>query len=264
MRAIYEAGGRLELAVTLGDDIAPNKSGRVYLDEFCESHDIPLVKTRHVNDDVVLDAIAQHRIDWLFIVGWSQIAGPRVLEAPTRGCIGIHPTLLPVGRGRAPIPWAIIKGLDETGVTMFALDEGVDTGPVIAQERLSIAPDETATSLYARVSRAHDDLIRKNWQDLVEDRLVPVPQDDDRATEWPGRKPEDGRISATMSVDEVDRLVRGVTRPYPGAFTEIEGRTLRIWAGRTTPGAAVDSTGSIQRVELRDGTYYAEEWEWED
>jgi len=264
MRTIYEIGGELNLAVSLLDDMAPGKSGRVYLDDFCGQHEIPLVKTKHVNDTAVLDTIAEHEIDWLFIVGWSQIAGAAVLDAPTKGCIGIHPTLLPKGRGRAPIPWAIIKGLDETGVTMFVLDEGVDTGPIIAQERLSMSADETATSLYPRISAAHDDLMKNNWDKLVNEQVVPLPQDHSAATEWPGRRPEDGRIHADMSVVEVDRLVRGVTRPYPGAFVERDNKILRVWAGGPASSETVTNDTGSQAIQLKDGIYVANEWEWED
>ena len=128
MEEIYAAGGELDLAITLHDDRAINKSGRVYLDDFCGARGIDLVKVRHINDSEAIEAIRSREIDWLFIIGWSQIAGPQVLAAPTHGVHGIHPTLLPEGRGRAPIPWAILKGLKETGVTLFKLDEGVDTG----------------------------------------------------------------------------------------------------------------------------------------
>ena len=103
MQEIYACGGKLDLAITLGDEKAQNKSGRVYLDDFCDEHAVPLLKIDHVNDTAVQEAIGRHGIDWLFIVGWSQIAGPATLAAPSRGCLGIHPTLLPTGRGRAPI-----------------------------------------------------------------------------------------------------------------------------------------------------------------
>ena len=264
IRTIYDIGGQLHLAVTLEDQAARDKSGRIYLDEFCSTHDVPLIKIKHVNDAAVLEAVAKHQIDWLFIVGWSQIAGADVLKAPTRGCIGIHPTLLPIGRGRAPIPWAIIKGLEKTGVTMFVLDEGVDTGPIIAQEELPIAANETATSLYKRVADAHSDLIRNNWLPLVNDTVIQRAQNDAAATEWPGRRPEDGRIRSDMTVAEVDRLVRGVTRPYPGAFYESDGGILRVWAGQATDTMSEDDVNRYRSIRLCDGIYRAEDWDWVD
>ena len=116
---VLRIGGHFDLFITLKDEQARQKSGRIYLDELAQRENTPLLKIRHINDPEVLEALAQYEIDWLFIIGWSQIAGEKVLAAPSQGIIGMHPTLLPLGRGRAAIPWAILKGLPETGVTMF-------------------------------------------------------------------------------------------------------------------------------------------------
>jgi methionyl-tRNA formyltransferase len=171
----------------------------------------------------------------------------------------MHPTLLPQGRGRAAIPWAIIKGLDETGVTLFQLDEGVDTGPIVAQERLPLSPAETATTLYQRVADAHQSLIHRVWWDLVEDRLAPVPQDDAQATYWEGRTPDDGRITSAMSVEEAERLVRATTHPYPGAFYEAGDKILRIWRGEI--GDSASAPPQAYSLPLRDGIYHALDYE---
>src|SRR5262249_6026267 len=138
MQAIYESGGKLEFAGTLQDDQARAKSGRVYLDEFCARHAIPLCKFRNINDALAIDAIRAASVDWVFIIGWSQIARRPVLDATRQGVLGMHPSLLPIGRGRAAVPWAILLGLQETGVTLFQLDEGVDTGPIVAQVRIPV------------------------------------------------------------------------------------------------------------------------------
>ena len=257
MEEIYRAGGVLDLAMSLPDDVATAKSGRVYLDAFCRERSIPLLKAPNVNDNAVVEAIRSHEIDWLFIIGWSQIAREEVLAAPRQGVLGMHPTLLPVGRGRAAIPWAILKGLPETGVTLFQLDHGVDTGPILAQQRIPLAADETATTLYTKVNAAHRALIRSVWPDLAAGTLRPQPQDDRQATVWPGRAPEDGAISSSMTVAEVDRLVRAVTRPYPGAYVDDGGRRLRIWSGM--PGRNSDGFP----VPLADGFYTAHDAEWE-
>lgn len=229
MEAIYEAGATLELVVTLPDDRAVTKSGRVFVDQFCSDRGIPLLKTRHVNDASVLEAVKHHGIDWLFIIGWSQIANEAILKAPSQGVLGIHPTLLPKGRGRAAIPWAILKQLDCTGVTLFKLDTGVDTGPIIAQQEIPLKPTITATELYAAVDDAHANLIRDTVPRLLRGELEPVEQDHSAATEWPGRKPEDGEIDLSGSVKDAERLVRAVTRPYPGAYFERDGQRTIVW-----------------------------------
>jgi methionyl-tRNA formyltransferase len=262
MEEIYRVGGELDLVVTLRDEKAARKSGRVYPDEFCRGRGIELLKIDNVNDPEAIESIRRRGIDWLFIIGWSQIARAEVLAAPRRGVLGMHPTLLPEGRGRAAIPWAILKGLAETGVTLFQLDEGVDTGPVIAQERLPLAPDETATRLYERVAEAHRTLISRVWWDLAADRLRPVPQDESRATVWPGRRPEDGRILPTMTPEEADRLVRATTRPYPGAFWESGEGHVRVWRGTTAGANGAGPAGPLE-IRLNGGTYHALDYEFE-
>lgn len=227
---IYRIGGHLDVLFSLEDGQAKDKSGRIYLDGFAEKHGIPLIKSRNINDPVVVDEIRGRELDWLFIIGWSQIAKKEVLNAPKIGCVGMHPTLLPKGRGRASIPWAILKGLPETGVTMFKLDEGVDTGDIIAQQAIPLTEGMTATELYEKVNEAHIRLIRDNWNDILNGTAVFRKQDGAEATEWPGRRPEDGRISRDMTVEEALRLVRAVTHPYPGAFYEDGEKTWRIWS----------------------------------
>ncbi len=264
MEEIYRIGGHLDLVVTLRDDIDRGKSGRVYVDGFCKSHDIPLLKTRHVNDDEVIRQINEREIDWLFIIGWSQIAKPALLDAPALGCIGIHPTLLPQGRGRAPIPWAILKGLEETGVTLFKLDAGVDTGPIVSQLRLPLSPKETATTLYECVMEAHWDLIGQAWPMFENGTVVLTPQDPAKASVWAKRTPADGEIQDTMSTTEIDRLVRATTRPYPGAFydDERQGCRIRIWSGQIGE-ATTSACPERYRINAVDGVYCAVEWETE-
>lgn len=242
---ILRIGGHFDLFITLKDDQAKQKSGRIYLDDLAEKEGTPLLKIRHINDPEVIHALKEHGIDWLFIIGWSQIAGAEVLKAPKQGIIGMHPTLLPLGRGRAAIPWAILKGLEETGVTMFKMDEGVDTGDIIAQGRIPLHENITATELYQKVDRMHVTLIGDVWQDLVSGNVTLTPQDHSKATEWPGRKPEDGELFSAMTMVEADRMVRAVTHPYPGAFYRDDRGTIRIWSAKVSPEA-----GSIR---LADG-----------
>ncbi|EFV93527.1 methionyl-tRNA formyltransferase [Dietzia cinnamea P4] len=255
---IFSIGGHLDLLVTLHDHQAVNKSGRIYLDHVAREYGVPLLKIGHINDADAVAAIRGAELDWLFIIGWSQIASQDVLESTTNGVLGMHPTLLPTGRGRAAVPWAIIKRLPKTGVTLFALDQGVDTGPIVDQVEIALDSDETATTLYAKVNEAHRTLMRKAWPSLSSGTCELQAQDEAQATIWPGRRPEDGQIKPSMTVAEVDALVRGVTRPYPGAFWDHDGRRARVWAGT----AATDFVPGL-RIQLADGSYIATDYEWE-
>jgi len=242
---IYRIGGDIDLLITLKDEKARNKSGRIYLDAISKKYNVPLLKINNINDYEVIAALKKYEIDWLFIIGWSQIAKKEVLETPKKGCIGMHPTLLPVGRGRAAIPWAILKGLKQTGVTMFKLDEGVDTGDIIGQGIIDLSENTTATELYKKVNDMHIKLISEYWDEIMNDSITLTKQNEDDATVWPGRKPEDGEIFNSMTMDEADRLVRAVTHPYPGAFYRNGEKILRIWSAKTN-----SDKGEIK---LRDG-----------
>lgn len=252
LEEIYDVGGDVDFVMTLRDDIAREKSGRVYLDDFAARHGVPLHKIRNINDSEALDRIREAELDWLFIIGWSQIARSDALSSPNHGCLGMHPTLLPEGRGRASIPWAIIKGLKETGVTMFRLDEGVDTGPVLSQERIPIQDNESATSLYGKVATAHRRLMRSTYPTLRSSVPTFAPQDESLATAWQGRSPADGLIRESMTMAEIDRLVRATTHPYPGAYVvAADGVATTVWSGTPTP-----IPGAIPIV-AADGTYWA-------
>jgi methionyl-tRNA formyltransferase len=259
MEAIYGSGGELDLVVTLRDEQAVNKAGRVYLDDFCSIHGLQLIKTKHVNDFDVIDAIKSHEIDWLFIIGWSQIANSDILNAPKFGVIGMHPTLLPEGRGRAAIPWAILKGLKETGVTMFKLDSGVDTGKIIDQLVIPLSPKITATDLYAKVNQGHISLIKKVFPLLQSGIAKFRIQDESLATEWPGRSPKDGIINTDGSVYDAERLVRAVTRPYPGAFYYNDKQKIIVWKAEVKKTKIVSD--SQLSISFKDGVLHCIEWE---
>lgn len=263
MEAIYDVGGQLDLAITLEDDMGKEKSGRIYLDQFCAAKSLDLVKVRNINKPESVIAIRDYGIDWLFIIGWSQIARKEVLSTPSRGVIGMHPTLLPVGRGRAAIPWAILKKLDKTGVTMFQLDQGVDTGPIIAHQEIALGPKTTATELYQAVDETHVSLMKDVFPMLRDEKLEPQKQDDTKASEWHARKPEDGRIDLSGSVADAERLVRAVTHPYPGAFAELPEGRLVIWSAEVA-GEGITSSVDSPRIAFHDGVMIATDWSWSD
>ena len=262
MEAIYDVNGSLDLIISIPDEKAKKKSGRIYVDDFAAKHTISVIKSNHINDVEVIEAIKAYDIDWLFIIGWSQIASKEVIEAPKVGVIGAHPTLLPVGRGRAAIPWAIVKGLDVTGVSFFKMNEGVDTGLILRQEEVLIQTNETALTLYNKVNTAHETLIKKLFIDLQNNNIEGKVQDESKATYWEGRQPKDGELSLTMTIDEVDRLVRATTKPYPGAFIIRGDKKIIIWEGIMST-EKKESTVNHEII-IKDGFFYATNYEVED
>ena len=256
IEAVLSAGGHFSLLLTLNDHKSQKKSGRVYLDIIAKDNGIPLYKMNHINDADVAEVLKTYDIDWLFIIGWSQIASIDLLNVPKKGIIGAHPTLLPIGRGRAAVPWAIIKGLEITGVTFFKMDEGVDTGEILDQFEIPVSSDETATTLYNKVNEAHVKLIQQIWPKLIKDEITGLRQEESLATYWERRTPEDGELFNSMSLKEVDKLVRATTRPYPGAFLMVDKSTkLIVWSGSTQP---------IQNaivIHFFDGKYYINDYQ---
>lgn len=232
---IYNIGGKLDLLITLNDDKAINKSGRIYLDEIAKRYDIPLVKINNINDNEAKNVLRKYNIDWLFVIGWSQIVKKDTLNIPNKGCIGMHPSLLPIGRGRAAIPWAILKGLKKTGVTMFKIDEGIDTGDIIGQEIIELDNEITASTLYKKAEKAHITLIKRYWEKICDNRIALIKQNEKEATQWKKRTPEDGEIDSSMSMSEAEKLVRAVTHPYPGAFYRDKDKIIRIWKAKVSP-----------------------------
>ncbi|KGO87456.1 methionyl-tRNA formyltransferase [Flavobacterium rivuli WB 3.3-2 = DSM 21788] len=259
MEELYAVNGTLKLIITLHDEKAKNKSGRIYVDDFAELHSIPVIKVNHINDVAAVQAIKEYAIDWLFIIGWSQIASLEVINAPKYGAIGAHPTLLPQGRGRAAIPWAIIKGLDKTGVTFFKLDENVDTGLILAQQEIPLSATETATVLYEKVNDAHKELISKLYFDLKSGNAKGIVQDESLATYWEGRTPKDGEITLDMDVYQADRLVRATTKPYPGAYVVDKAKKIIIWEGLAS--IRKQMLPNTLELILTGGYYYATNFE---
>ncbi len=259
IESIIDIGGNFDLLITLNDNKAINKSGRVYLDKIANKTNLPLLKINHINDQEVLDAIQEFDIDWLFIIGWSQIASKEVVKSPNFGVIGAHPTLLPIGRGRAAIPWAILKKEEKTGVSFFKMDEGVDTGDILGQYEICISAQMNATVLYKKVNDAHIKLINQIWDDLVQNKLTLKPQDHSKATYWEGRKPVDGIISIYMTMDEVDCLVRATTKPYPGAYVSDNCQKVIVWSGFCSKERKVENNDF--EIILTDGYFYADNYE---
>jgi methionyl-tRNA formyltransferase len=164
----------------------------------------------------------------------------------------MHPTLLPRHRGRAPIPWAILSGLARTGVTLFEIvDATADSGAIVGQVAVDIGPDETATTLFDRLGRAHVELVREYVPQLLAGTAPRVPQDPRRASSWAKRVPADGIIDWETRAPYLYDWVRAQTRPYPGAFTYLGEEKVVVWSARPVELDAPAPAGTIvdQRAE---------------
>ena len=269
LEASAEAGGEVVGVVTLPGPIDPHRSGQCGFDDVAAAVGATVVETREVNAEETIDAIRALEPDAIFVVGWSQLVREPFVALAPRGVFGMHPTLLPRHRGRAPIPWAIISGLAKTGVTLFEIvDPTADSGPVVGQVEVAIDRDETATTLFDKLADAHVELIRELVPQLIAGVAPRVAQDARRASYWPKRTPADGIIDWETRVEFLDAWVRAQTRPYPGAFTFRGDDRIVVWRarpvearGRAEAGTVVQVTDAGAVVACGDGALLLEELE---
>ncbi|WP_437806566.1 methionyl-tRNA formyltransferase [Sorangium sp. So ce1078] len=169
--------------------------------------------------------------DVALVIAYGRILPKAVLEAPRRGCMNLHASILPRYRGAAPITWAIAGGEAETGISLMQMDEGLDTGPVYAVHRIPIGPATTADELAVELGALAARVVREELGRAVGGELEATPQDHEAATHAPILKKEDGRIRWDRSARQVHDHIRGMTS-WPGAFTTIEGKALKVLAAR--------------------------------
>ncbi len=233
LEAAAESGAKIVGVVTLPGPVDPNRSGQCSFDEVAARLDAALIETRDINSLETLNSIRELNPEMVFVVGWSQLVRDSFIKLAPEGVFGMHPTLLPRHRGRAPIPWAILAGLARTGVTLFEIvDATADSGEIVGQVVLDIAPDETATTLFQRLAEAHVQLVRELVPGLVARAAPRIPQDPSRASSWPKRVPTDGIIDWETRAPYLYDWVRAQTRPYPGAFTFLGDEKVIVWGAR--------------------------------
>jgi methionyl-tRNA formyltransferase len=187
-----------------------------------------VLQPEKVRDGRLARELAALSPDLLVVVAYGRILGRDLLELAPQGAVNVHASLLPRYRGAAPIQWAIAEGEAETGVTIMQMDEGLDTGDVLLQRALPVGEDD-ADALSLRLSGLGGQALVETLELLADGRVVPVRQDPARATQAPILTKEDGRLDFSLSARRLACRVRGF-RPWPGGFTTLSGRTLKIHA----------------------------------
>jgi methionyl-tRNA formyltransferase len=187
-------------------------------------------------------------IDIGLVIGVSNLIPSKMLEIPKLGFIGMHPTLLPVGRGRAPIPWTLIKDLKKSGTTLFICDAEADTGKILAQKSYPVHYEDTCTTLGKRSDDAVIELLINSLPEYYNGNIVPFAQDEGKATRWEKRTPADGLVDWKKSSREIYNWIRALTNPYPGAFTFFHGKKVMIWAARESADLRTGLPGNILDV----------------
>jgi len=234
---------------------------------------VPVLQPERLRDPAWLEPLRALRAEVAVVVAFGQILPKAVLDAPARGSINVHASLLPRYRGAAPIAWAIIRGETETGITTFQMDEGMDTGAMLRQARTPIRPGETAGELAERLARLGAEVLTETLARL--DSITPTPQRHEEATLAPRLKKSDGHLDWREPARALVGRIHGCN-PWPGAVTLAPGGRLLIWRATavdadpgappgTLVGAAEDlrvaaGTGTVAPIEVQPENRRALAW----
>ena len=196
-------------------------------------HGLPVLQPEKVRTAEFLADLAALEPDVIVTAAYGRILPLQVLELPPFGCLNIHASLLPAYRGAAPIQWSIVRGEEKTGVTIMLMDEGMDTGPVLAQKSLSIGPEMTAGELSDLLAQMGADLLPQVLSDWLAGKIKPQPQDEKKAFAIPLLKRRDGEIDWSKSAKEVHNQIRGFY-PWPGTYTWCGKKRMKIHKARVS------------------------------
>lgn len=202
------------------------------LSNVCKKHKIDMLYVDNINDQNSELWIKDKNPDLIYCIGWSQIIKKNILDIPQKGVIGFHPAALPQNRGRHPIVWALVLGLDTTASSLFLMDEDIDTGKILSQVTLPIEYSDTARELYNKILnvlpqqiKAINTMFSQNKVRYIEPKL-------DKSNSWRKRSKLDGEIDFRMTSNAIYNLVRGLTHPYVGAHCNYNDVDYKIWACR--------------------------------
>lgn len=247
LSALVEAGYDLVAVVTQPD--RPHGRGRQLkpppVKQFALEHGFRVLQPPSLRRTEAVAELEVLHPDLIVVVAYGQILRPAVLDLPPAGCINVHASLLPRWRGAAPIQAAILAGDEVTGSTIMLMDEGMDTGPILAQAALRIGPDETAGVLSDRLAHQGAALLVKTLPLWLEGELSPQPQDEELATICRLLSKDQGRVNWTLPAEKIAAAVRAFN-PWPGASTSWNGIPLKILRARPV--------ASVQAVNLEPGT----------
>lgn len=226
LEELIAAGYPPTMVYSLDEAVAQNVSGYDPIHEVAEAHGIPFRKFKKISTQEHTDELHQLDLDYIFVVGLSQLVGEPILRAAKWGVVGLHPAPLPKFRGRAAMVWQMLLNVRESAVTLFLIDEGMDSGPILGQESYLIGEDDYAQDMERSCLEALRRLCRRLIPQMATGTLQPTPQDEGKATYLLKRTPEDGMIDWSLPAREIRRLIRAISHPYPGAFSHYDGKWL--------------------------------------
>ncbi|MFN0192919.1 MAG: methionyl-tRNA formyltransferase [Aestuariivirga sp.] len=246
--ALIGAGLAPALVVTLPPSAAGRHSDFSDLTSVAEAAGIEVHHTQTINGAATIAALRALEPDLAMVIGWSQICKQEFRSVAKLGCIGFHPAPLPRLRGRAVIPWTILLGETESASTLFWLDEGTDSGPILLQRRFELSPEESARGLYDKHTANLAAMLPEAVGLVARGAPPRVGQDHSKATYCAKRTPEDGLIDWREPAAAILRFIRAVGEPYPGAFAFHNEDKIVIDKARLFSGSHqyIGLTGQVQ------------------
>lgn len=227
LKKLVEHGLEVSLVLGLKPKNPAAISGLTDMEDFCIKHDIPFQGFQKINHKKYVDRIRSAKPDVIFAVGFSQLIHDEILSIPAKGTIGFHPTLLPRGRGRAPVAWLILR--NESGAaTFFLMSQGVDDGPVFVQKPFEVGEDDYASDIEKKIIVAIERALDEWLPKLRKGEWKCIPQNHTQATYYGRRTPQDGWIDWNRSAEDIHRLIRASAKPHPGAYTYFKKNKLTI------------------------------------
>jgi methionyl-tRNA formyltransferase len=222
-----------------------------------EKHGIPVLQPQKIKTEEFYNTLKNFSPELVCVAAYGKILPKNILDLPAHGCVNVHASILPKYRGAAPINWAIIRGEKVTGITTMKMDEGMDTGDMLLKKEIPIEDEDTGETLSEKLSHIGAELLIETLNLLKEGKLNPIPQDHSQATYAPMLKKEDGKIDWSKSAEEIRNLIRGAL-PWPGAYTMLDGKLLKIYKanisnGVGNPGEVIQSDSGILRIATGSG-----------
>lgn len=243
LEAILAAGHNVQLVVTQPDKAqGRSKELKPPAVKVCAmEHNLPVFQPEKIKKEEAVSVLKQYEADLYVVAAFGQILSREILDLPKFGCVNIHASLLPKYRGAAPIQWAVIDGVEKTGITIQQMNEGVDTGDILLQKEYILAEDETGASLFDRLCGLGAEAIVEAISKMEEGSIVPVKQNEEEATHAKMLTKAMGEMDFGREAVVLERLVRGLNS-WPSAYTYYKGKTMKIWRAKVVPNETGDAT----------------------
>lgn len=225
LETMIEVDFPISYVFSLDDAVSENVSDYDPIFETAEKFNVPYKKFKKINDEENVKIIKQIDPDYIFVIGLSQLVKDEIINAARKGVVGFHPAPLPKYRGRATNVWQQLLGVKESAVSVFFIDDGIDSGDILAQEPYYIGENDYCQDVLDKIDEAAIVAMRKVLIGLRDNTLIPVKQNDEEATYTLKRSPEDGLIDWNQPIKDIHLFIRAISRPYPGAYSMYDGKS---------------------------------------